>query len=58
MNDCDIFEVAEELYRALGLALHALNEVPNRRIRHDDYSNTYAVASEIERVLRNYKDRI
>lgn len=37
---------------ALEAALHALNTIPNRRLRHGVFKDTYAVAAEIERVLK------
>lgn len=45
-------ETEKKLVEALKLALFALNEVPSHGVRHDKYRNTYAVASEIERVLK------
>lgn len=57
-TDCDIFEVAEDLYRALTLAERALNQCRNTRINAGEYKDTYAVAAEVGKVLRNYRDRI
>lgn len=45
-------ETEQKLTDALKLALYALNEIPNFGVRYEKYRNSYAVAVEIERVLR------
>jgi hypothetical protein len=57
-NDCDIFEVAQELYAALTLAEHTLNQIKNTRISAGGYRNSYEVAARIGKTLREYEDRI
>ena len=56
-DDCDIFEIAQDLYDALTVAVDALNQIPNTRLK-GTYKNSYAVASYIDEVLRIYKERI
>ncbi len=45
-------ETEQKLIDALKLALYALNEIPSHGVRHDKFRNSYAIASEIERVLK------
>lgn len=56
-DDCDIFEVAQDLYDALKVAVDALNQIPNTRLS-GERRNSYAVASHLDAVLRRYKERI
>lgn len=44
-------ETEQKLVEALKLALFALNDIPNSRVRHDKHRNSYEIAVEIERVL-------
>lgn len=53
-----LFEKAEDLYLALTLAERALNQCPNTRINTDGYKDTYAVAAEVGKILREHKNRI
>lgn len=56
-DDCDIFEIAQDLYDALKLAVHTLNQIPNTRLR-SEYKNSYSVATALDAVLREYKEKI
>jgi hypothetical protein len=57
-DDCDIFEIAQDLYATLGLAERALNQCRNTRINCDGYRDSYAVAAAVGKTLREYEDRI
>ena len=58
-NDCDIFEVAEELYQTLELAYDTLNQIPYGHINmHGKRTDTYNITAQIFHVLQEYKERI
>lgn len=57
-DDCDIFEVADDLYQALQLSLNTLNQIRNTKVHLDGYRDSYAVCSALEKVLSKHKDRI
>lgn len=56
-NDCDIFEVAQDLYDALKVAVDALNQIQNT-VLYGEYGNSYRVAAHLDAVLRKYEERI
>lgn len=56
-SNCDISEIAQEIFDALKVAVDALNQMPNTRL-HGERRNSYAVASHLDAVLRKYKERI
>lgn len=40
----------------LKMCLGALNELPNKRLKHNHFPNTYAIASTIDATLKQEKD--
>lgn len=44
-------ETEKKLVEVLKLAQYALNQIPNTRVPHDKFRNSYEVAAEIDRVL-------
>ena len=57
-EDCDIFEIAQELYDFLEQCQIALNYIPNTRIRGCDYKDSYALVSAVTKTLSAYRERI
>jgi hypothetical protein len=45
-------DTEKKLVETLQLALFALNRIPNRSVDHEKFRNSYDIAAEIERVLR------
>ena len=57
-DDCDIFEIAQELYDLLEQCQIALNYISNTRIAGCDYKNSYALVSAVTKTLSAYRERI
>lgn len=51
-------ETEKKLLDALRLASFALNEIPNNRVRHERYRNSYEIAAEIDKVLKDFPDPV
>ena len=57
-DDCDIFEIAEELYLVLEHCRAALNWIPNTKLRGCAYSSSYELAAAVNHALNTYRERI
>lgn len=51
MNKSEIVAVPIELFYAIQ---QAFNQIPNKKLHRDDYPDTYAIASELEKLTRGH----
>ena len=57
-DDCDVFEIAQELYDVLKECQAALNWMPNRKLCGGSYARSYELASVVDKTLDKFKGRI
>lgn len=56
MEGEELAELPEDVLNLLQMCVGAFNKIPNRSLQHNQYRNTYSIATQIDKILNKYKD--